>query len=135
MLTILAIILLVGSFALSVVLTAIVKNFAARTGFVAHPATDRYHQTAVPLGGGIAIFATLLILILPATAAIRLLPGYLDSFAQAANIDPSDFLGKIDQLITILLGAFILFVLGLWDDKSHHLCPFSSLDSPDHQCL
>jgi len=126
MLTILATILLAGSFALSVFFTAVVKKLVTSARFVAHPAADRYHQRVVPLGGGIAIFTTLLIFILTATAAIRLLPGYLDSFAQAANIDPSDFLGKIDQLITILLGAFILFVLGLWDDKSH-LGPFFKL--------
>jgi len=126
MLKLSAIFLLAGPFALSVVLTAIVKNFAARVGFVAHPAIERYHKKIIPLGGGIAIFATLLIFILPATAAIKLLPGYLDSFAQAANIDPSDFWGKINQLVVILLSTLVLFVLGLWDDKSH-LGPFFKL--------
>lgn len=118
--------LLIGSFVLSAFLTAIIKKLAARVRFVAYPAADRYHQRVVPLGGGIAIFTTLLIFILPATAAIKFLPSYLDSLAQAANIDPSDFLGKIGQLVTVLLGAFVLFVLGLWDDKSH-LGPFFKL--------
>jgi UDP-GlcNAc:undecaprenyl-phosphate GlcNAc-1-phosphate transferase len=125
-LTILAIILLAGSFGLSVVLTAVVKKLAARSGFVAHPAEDRYHRTAVPLGGGIAIFITLTIIILAAAAAIKILPGRLDSVARTANIDPADFLGKIGQLVIILLAVFVLFVLGLADDKKH-LSPFFKL--------
>lgn len=126
MLIILATILLAGSFALSTILTAVVKNLANSFGFVAHPVTERYHKKIVPLGGGIAIFVTLLIFILPATAAIKFMPGLLDSLARAANINLSDFWGKINQLIVILLSAFILFVLGLWDDKSH-LGPFIKL--------
>jgi len=121
-----AISLLIGSFVLSLVLTAGAKKLAAHIGFVARPAADRYHQRVVPLGGGIAIFATLLIFILTATAAIRFLPGYLDSLAQTANIDLSDFLGKIGQLLTVLLSVSVLFVLGLWDDKKH-LGPFLKL--------
>ncbi len=124
--TILAIILLLGSFALSVILTAVVRKLATRAGFVAHPAQDRYHQTAVPLGGGIAIFITLMVFILAATTAIKVLPSRLDSLARTANIDPADFSGKINQLLIILLCVFILFVLGLWDDKKH-LSPFFKL--------
>jgi len=126
MLTILAIILLIGSFALSTIFTAVVKNLATSVGFVAHPVTERYHKKSVPLGGGIAIFVTLLIFILPATAAIKFLPGPLDSLARTANINLSDFSGKINQLVIILLSTFVLFVLGLWDDKSH-LGPFIKL--------
>jgi UDP-GlcNAc:undecaprenyl-phosphate GlcNAc-1-phosphate transferase len=122
----LAIILLIASLALSAFLTAIVKNLALRTGFVAHPVSNRYHQRTVPLGGGIAIFATLFIFMLAATAVIRFATSRLDSLAQTANIDPSDFLGKTDELLTILLSLSVLFALGLWDDKKH-LSPFFKL--------
>ena len=127
-LTIPAIILLVGSFALSAVLTAAVKNVAPRAGFVAHPAADRYHQAIVPLGGGIAIFATLAVFITAAAAAIGLLfvPGHFGWLTERANIDPADFLGKTGQLAVILLCLVILFAVGLWDDKKH-LGPFFKL--------
>ncbi len=115
-----------GSFALSVFFTAIVKNLTSRIGFVAHPVADRYNRKIVPLGGGIAIFATLLIFMLAATAVIKFATSRIDSLAQTANIDPSDFLGKIGQLLTILLSISALFVLGLWDDKKH-LSPFLKL--------
>jgi UDP-GlcNAc:undecaprenyl-phosphate GlcNAc-1-phosphate transferase len=121
-----AIILFIASFALTAFLTAIVKHLAILTRFVAHPVSDRYHQKIVPLGGGIAIFATLLIFMLAATAGIKFAAGRLDSLAQTANINPSDFLGKIRQLLTILLSLSALFVLGLWDDRKR-LSPFFKL--------
>ena len=111
---------------MSVILTAVVRKLAARAGFVAQPAEDRYHQTVIPLGGGIAIFTTLMVFILAATAAMKVLPSYLEPLARSANIDPADFLAKVTQLIIILLCIFVLFVLGLWDDKKH-LGPFFKL--------
>jgi UDP-GlcNAc:undecaprenyl-phosphate GlcNAc-1-phosphate transferase len=99
-----------------------------RTGFVARPAADRYHQNIIPLGGGIAIFSTLLIVILTAIAVRKFLvaPGYLGWLAERAKINPADFLARIDELFVILLCLVILFVLGLWDDK-RHLGPFFKL--------
>jgi UDP-GlcNAc:undecaprenyl-phosphate GlcNAc-1-phosphate transferase len=127
-LAILAIALLVGSFALSAVLTAIVRKLVVRTGFVARPAADRYHKDIIPLGGGIAIFATLLIVILAAIMVVKFLvvPGHLGWLAERANINPHDFLARIDELLVILLCIIILFILGLWDDKKH-LGPFFKL--------
>ena len=97
-------------------------------GFAAHPAEDRYHQAVIPLGGGIAIFATLMLFILAGAAAIKLLliPGRLVWLTERANIDPADFLAKLNQLAIILLSVLTLFILGLWDDKKH-LGPFFKL--------
>ncbi len=118
--------LLVGSFVLSLILTGLVRKSAQRLGFLARPARDRFAERAVPLGGGIAIFITLMIFILAATAAIKLLPSHLDSLARTADINMADFLAKINQLWYVLVSAFILFALGLWDDKKH-LGPFFKL--------
>ena len=124
--TILAIILLAGSFALSLILTAVVRRLAIRGRLVAHPVADRFHKKPVPLGGGIAIFITLVIFILASAAAIKLLPSQLDSLVRTADINLADFLAKINQLWYVLVSAFILFALGLWDDKKH-LGPFFKL--------
>ena len=125
---ILAIALLTGTFALSAVLTAIVKKVVVRTDFVARPAADRYHRNIVPLGGGIAIFATIFIVILAAIMVVKFLvaPGHFGWLAEHAKIDPADFLARIDELLVILLCIVILFALGLWDDK-RHLGPFFKL--------
>ena len=119
---------MIGSFALSAVLTAIVKKVVVRTDFVARPAAERYHRDIIPLGGGIAIFATLLIVILAAITVVKFLvvPGHFGWLAESAKIDPADFLARIDELLVILLCIVILFVLGLWDDK-RHLGPFFKL--------
>ena len=95
---------------------------------MAHPAADRYHRTIIPLGGGIAIFATLVFFILAGAAAMKLVlvPGRFAWLAERANIDPADFSGKVGQLSVMLLAAFSLFVLGLWDDIKR-LGPFFKL--------
>jgi len=121
-LIILAIILLpVGSFVLSAALTAIVTKLAGRAGFVAHPSADRYHQTAVPLGGGIAIFTTMSLIILAAIAVVKFLavPGHLDWLGELVPDYTAGFLSKIGQLVIILCSALALFAIGLWDDKKH----------------
>ncbi|MBW8039261.1 MAG: undecaprenyl/decaprenyl-phosphate alpha-N-acetylglucosaminyl 1-phosphate transferase [Planctomycetes bacterium] len=122
----LAVISLAGSFFLSMILTGVVKIFAQRAGFLSHPVKDRFAARAVPLGGGIAIFITLMAFILAAIAAVKIFPGRIDSLAQTANIDMADFLAKINQLIAILLSASVLLAMGLWDDKKH-LGPFFKL--------
>jgi UDP-GlcNAc:undecaprenyl-phosphate GlcNAc-1-phosphate transferase len=110
-----------GSFFLSLVLTSLVKSFAQRAGFLSRPVKGRFGERTVPLGGGIAIFATLTTVIIGSALAIRflLVPGRLAWLAESASIDPADFLGKIGQLVIILLSVLVLFVLGIWDDKKH----------------
>jgi UDP-GlcNAc:undecaprenyl-phosphate GlcNAc-1-phosphate transferase len=120
--------LCLGSFALSAVLTAVVKKLAVRAGLVAHPASGRYHRTVIPLGGGIAIFATLSTVIFVAIAVVRFpaLPGDLGRLLERTTLDPADVLARIDELLVIWLSVAILFALGLWDD-SKHLGPFFKL--------
>jgi len=97
-------------------------------GFVSHPRADRFADRAVPLGGGIAIFATLAIIIIAASVFFRLvfIPGHFASLTEKFGIDPADFLTKFNQLVIVLICIFVLFALGLWDDKSH-LGPFFKL--------
>jgi UDP-GlcNAc:undecaprenyl-phosphate GlcNAc-1-phosphate transferase len=128
MLTLFAVALLIGAFAVSAVLTALAKRVAPRLGLVAHPKADRYHRSIIPLGGGIAIFTTLAVFLLAAAATIRFLvaPGYLGWLAERAGLDPADFLRHGGELVAILLCATILFLVGLWDDR-RTLGPFVKL--------
>jgi UDP-GlcNAc:undecaprenyl-phosphate GlcNAc-1-phosphate transferase len=124
----LAIALCAGSFALSTGLTAVVKKLAVPAGFVARPASDRYHRSVIPLGGGIAIFATLSVVILTAIALVKFpaLSGHLGRLAERATINPADFLARINELLVIWFSVAVLFALGLWDDH-RHLGPFFKL--------
>jgi len=128
MLVLLAVALLVGSFALSVALTALAKRVTPRIGLVARPKADRYHRTIIPLGGGIAIFLTLATFLVGAAVTVRFLiaPGHLGWLAERTGLNPSDFLRRSDELLVILLCAAILFVVGLRDDK-RALGPFFKL--------
>ena len=112
----------------SAILTAIVKRSALHAVFVSRPTSDRHHQTTIPLGGGIAIFATLATVIIAAilTAKLLLAPSHLDWLGESVTIHTAGLLTRINQLIIILLCTFALFVLGLWDDKKH-LGPFVKL--------
>jgi len=120
--------LCLGSFALSAILTGIVKKRAIISGFVARPASDRYHRNVIPLGGGIAIFSTLSTVILGAIVVVKFLvvPGHFGWLAERATIDPADFLARVDELLVIWFSVAVLFALGLWDDKKH-LGPFFKL--------
>jgi len=124
----LAIALCLGSFALSAVLTAVVKKLAVPAGFVAHPAMDRYHRSVIPLGGGIAMFATLSMVILTSIVVVKFpaILGPLVSLVERTTLDPADFLARTDELLVLWLSVAVLFALGLWDD-SRHLGPFFKL--------
>ncbi|MHC4581194.1 MAG: hypothetical protein ACYS14_07035, partial [Planctomycetota bacterium] len=120
----LAIALLITSFAISAALTAFVKKLAIGAGFVCRPAADRYQgdtQRTVPLGGGVAISATLLAIITAAMVFVKYLvaPGRFGWIAERANVEAADFLARIDELLIILLCIVALFALGLWDDRKH----------------
>lgn len=119
MLVLLAAVLLVGSLILSAALTALSKRLAPRIGLVARPAADRYHRSVIPLGGGTAIFGTLAIAIVGSAAVVRFLivPGHLHWITDRMAIDPAAFFRRWDELAIILIGATVLFLIGLWDDR------------------
>ncbi len=126
--TILAIALLISSFAVSALLTAVVRKRSLARDFVAHPVRDRYHKVVVPLGGGIAIFATLAVFILAAVIAVKFIaaPGHLNWLGDSVTVHIAGFLDKITQLLTVLALVAALFTLGIVDDKKH-LGPFVKL--------
>ncbi len=128
MLSLLAIILLLDSFVLSLVLTFLVRRFSLRIGFVSRPASDRFSKNIVPLGGGIAIFATIAVIILVSVAVVIffVVPGRLDWLGKTVTVYTEGFMGVIGRLLLILGLVFALFLLGLWDDKKH-LGPFFKL--------
>jgi UDP-GlcNAc:undecaprenyl-phosphate GlcNAc-1-phosphate transferase len=105
-----------------------VRVLAQRIGFLSRPVEDRFGARTVPLGGGIAIFAAITGIMIAAVLSVKflLVPGRLAWIIETANIAPSDFLGKISQLVVVMVGAFVLFALGLWDDKKR-LGPFLKL--------
>lgn len=111
--------MVLGSFLLSAVLTWIVRNWAVRRGFVSQPSLDRYNQNAIAMGGGIAIFSTLAVFLLAAIGLVKFViaPGYLSVFDESVLVHVDGFLEKINGLLVVVGCLFVLFVLGLWDDR------------------
>ena len=109
-------------------MTAAARIFAIRIGLVSHPTADRYNQYALPLGGGIAIFSTLAISIIAAIITVKFLvpAGFLNWLGPSVVDYTQGFLGRINELIVILIAAAVLFALGLWDDKKR-LGPYFKL--------
>jgi len=97
----------------STVLTAVIKKIALKTGFAAHPRPDRFHKEIIPLGGGIAIFATMALFCIAAIAAVKLYPAWA---ADESGFSIQRSAVKIQELIIIIICSAGLFVLGLLDD-------------------
>jgi UDP-GlcNAc:undecaprenyl-phosphate GlcNAc-1-phosphate transferase len=118
-LAVLAIFLLIGTFIFSLILTAAVRRMAVKADFVASPAPYRYHSKAVPLGGGIAIFAVVFIVLMAGIAVVKFLlaPGFLDLLGPSVTVHATGFLEKANKLVIVLAGLLVLNLLGLWDDK------------------
>ena len=117
-----------AAFVVSILLTIVAKKIAVKSKLLAHPKSDRFHNKIVPLGGGIAIYFTIVTAFLAALALIEYLAAnnitefcgrnfgeYIAGFAHRAN----------ELLITVLC-AGVLFLLGLWDDIKN-LSPWSKL--------
>jgi len=85
-------------FALSLVLTPIVRQIALKNGFVSHPRPDRWHKKPTAILGGISIYLASLIPIF---------------FLKPLNINKN--------VLGLLLGATFLFIVGLADDKFHFM--------------
>src|SRR5262245_51798134 len=75
----------------SALLTFAVRSFARRNGFVAKPKSDRWHKRPTAMYGGIAIFATTILLYLL-------------------------FVPKTYEANVIIAGSSFLFAVGLLDD-------------------
>ena len=102
-------------------LTAVVRKLALGSGFVARPAEDRFHDSIVPLGGGIAVYWTMALFILGGICVVRFLvaPGFVDWLGESVTVHAKGFLDKAGGLLIVMAVALVLHLVGLWDDKKH----------------
>lgn len=107
-----------GALLLSFVLTLIVRAVSWRIGFIDRPGGHKEHSTPVALGGGVAIFLTLL---LPTfggvlTARWLLASGNTEVVPEYLQPHLSGISEQAKLLAAILGGALALHVIGLIDD-------------------
>lgn len=117
---------LVSSFLLTLFLVPILARFAQRVGLVDRPDNKRkLHEAAIPMVGGLALFITVAIvapvwiyfgkLYQPLFLSIgETLYGWIPvNFGRRLiKIRPGDF----PELTGLLIGSFVLVVVGVWDD-------------------
>jgi UDP-GlcNAc:undecaprenyl-phosphate GlcNAc-1-phosphate transferase len=110
------------------VLTACVKDWAIKMGFVSRPREDRYNRNVIALGGGVAIFWTIALFVLVGAAVVKFViaPGHLAFIDESISQHTAGFMTKINDLLVVVAAVFILHLMGLWDDKKH-LGPFVKL--------
>jgi UDP-GlcNAc:undecaprenyl-phosphate/decaprenyl-phosphate GlcNAc-1-phosphate transferase len=88
----------------SFALTRYVRDFASRRGWVAVPSQDRHlHASPLPRLGGVAIFISFSLSIVAAAAMASYVPHLHSAFSTKT-------------LLTILLPASLVFLLGVYDD-------------------
>jgi UDP-GlcNAc:undecaprenyl-phosphate GlcNAc-1-phosphate transferase len=88
----------------SFVFTRYVRDFASRRGWVANPLQERHlHSTPLPRLGGVAIFIAFSLSLLAAAALAFCIP-HLDSAF------------SFKKILTILIPASVVFLLGVYDD-------------------
>jgi UDP-GlcNAc:undecaprenyl-phosphate GlcNAc-1-phosphate transferase len=88
----------------SFVLTRYVRDFASRRGWVAVPSQERHlHSNPLPRLGGVAIFISFSLSLLAAAAMASYVPKLHAAFS-------------LKTLLTIMVPASIVFLLGVYDD-------------------
>jgi UDP-GlcNAc:undecaprenyl-phosphate GlcNAc-1-phosphate transferase len=82
----------------------------------------------IPLGGGIAIFWSIAIVLLAGIAIVKfaIAPGHIGWLGENITIHAAGFLDKIPKLLVVLGCALALHLMGLYDDKKH-LGPMTKL--------
>jgi UDP-GlcNAc:undecaprenyl-phosphate GlcNAc-1-phosphate transferase len=88
----------------SFVLTRSVRDFASRRGWVAVPSQERHlHATPLPRLGGVAIFISFSLSMVVAAVMAAYIPHLHSAFS-------------LKTLLTILVPAALIFLLGVYDD-------------------
>ena len=107
------------SFIFSLILTVIIKKIAVALDFVDRPEERKVHTTAMPLGGGIAIFLSVLLTVAAGLFIASYLKGTVKiNFIPRLIYDNLDgILRQLPRIVVIFAGAAALFVIGLIDDK------------------
>ena len=111
----------VPAFLLSVVCTALLCRWAPAWGLVDHPGPRKVHEQATPMGGGVALWVSVVTpLAIASLLAADMLPGLsLETLLPsqvAAELDLSQLTTRLSLLWGILAGATLLAVVGLIDD-------------------
>src|SRR5262245_20471328 len=105
--------------AISHVCTWMARRWAPRIGLVDHPAARKVHLTPKPLGGGVAIWASVVCTTLIGYGAVVLVERGVVALPESARAISVHFPGMFGRagLVAVVLGlATLIMIMGLVDD-------------------
>ena len=113
------IVLGIAAFIGALLATVQVRRWAVRHGFVDHPGGHKTHVQPVPLGGGIVIFwVTMLPMVAALLCAVLWSKTSVPAFLPKSLSQHIEGLaGRTRLLLTLIIAAAVLHVVGLIDDK------------------
>jgi UDP-GlcNAc:undecaprenyl-phosphate GlcNAc-1-phosphate transferase len=102
------------AFGLSAILCGLAWRFAPRLGFLDRPGGHKGHRAPIPLGGGVAIWlSTVLVL----GMGLALLPIFRSSLPEALARHASGAILRTGELVWILALSSVIMLMGLADDR------------------
>jgi UDP-GlcNAc:undecaprenyl-phosphate GlcNAc-1-phosphate transferase len=101
---------------LSFLLCAVMRRLAPRIGYVDRPTARKDHGRVMPYGGGVAMVASFVIIVLAGVLLV-----YFGKFSDIKGLDWTLFhqagvAKRLNQVGGILFGAIILMTVGIFDD-------------------
>ena len=108
--------ILLGSFALSLCGTMLMRLLAPRLGLVDHPAARKLHDRPMPLGGGIAIWFAVTAVVVAGGIVVPALDGRIAWLPQVVRQNLDLMARKLPTLLVVLGGGLIVTAVGLIDD-------------------
>jgi UDP-GlcNAc:undecaprenyl-phosphate/decaprenyl-phosphate GlcNAc-1-phosphate transferase len=111
--TVTALGLAAAGFALGALLCGLARRLAPRWGLVDRPGGHKGHREPTPLGGGVAIWATTLAILMLGTLVVAIGGGLLPE-PLAKHVPGA--LGRLGELVEIFAMASVIMVMGLVDD-------------------
>ncbi len=114
---VIAVLLLGASFTVSALLTGLMRRIAPRLGLIDRPGGHKQHGREVPLGGGVAILATIGLAVGAAALAVHLIGRFDTSWAP--DVLREHLPGLVQRMPSagvLLAGAAALGLMGLIDD-------------------
>lgn len=103
----------------SVILTGAVRHLAVKSGFADMPGHRKVHTKPIALGGGIAIFLSVIVPLAILAIAVLLVSPELVSkyFGDTVSGHLPGLKKRAPQLLVFVLGAAVLHITGLIDDR------------------
>ncbi len=102
-----------AGFMLSAALCTLARRHAPRWGLVDRPGGHKAHRQPTPLGGGLAIWATTILILLSGTLVVALAGSRLP---RPLALHVPGAMGRLGELARILGLASVMMVMGLIDD-------------------